>query len=86
VIRAGVRALLLHRDDVDSPDVGFAGEQVIGELSESLRDLPVQLGIASRLGLEAVEDAVVGVIDLECVPGHGVASATAGARPAIRND
>src|ERR1022692_2176359 len=62
---------LLHRDDVDCADVRGTGEQAGSNLAECSRDLAVQVGLPVLVGLEAVEDAIAGVTDLERVPGHG---------------
>ena len=47
------------------------GEEVGADLGECLRDLAVDMGQAGVLGLEGVEDAVGGVVELERVPGDG---------------
>jgi hypothetical protein len=52
-------------------DVRFGGEQVGGDLGQGFGYLAVDVGLAGVLGLEGVEDAVVGVVELERVPRDG---------------
>jgi len=46
-------------------------QQPGGDLGERLGYPPAQVRVAGRLGVEGVEDAVGGVVDLEGVPAHG---------------
>src|ERR1700754_221556 len=62
---------LLHGEHVDRGDVRRRGQQVIAHLRQRFRDLTVDMGLPSLRRLEGVEDPVVGLVDLEGVPGHG---------------
>src|SRR5271154_1996620 len=61
----GSRDALLDGDHVDRLDVGLGGEQVASDLGHGFGYLAVDVGLAGVLRLESVEDAVVGVVELE---------------------
>jgi hypothetical protein len=68
--RAPVR--LLDRDDVDWRDRRLGGEQIVGGLVERFRYATLDVRLPSLLRGESVEDPVMGVVDPERVPGHGL--------------
>lgn len=66
-----MRTQLLDGDDINRPDVGLLCKKTGCDLSERGGDLPVEVGEAAIFDLEGIEDAVLGVVDLEGVPGDG---------------
>jgi hypothetical protein len=60
---------LLDGDDVDGPKRRLARQQVVGDLAEGLGDGAAEVLGPCVLGLEGIEDPVVGLIDPERVPG-----------------